>query len=86
MTTMRVSQLISSEQEPTFLIETVNATTRAESGPQWVRKLLDSIQSSTVSTSSNLVSVLREEGRTSFMSDLTLTVEMQIPGCALEAN
>ena len=77
VTVIRVEQ----SEAPSFTLSVVDAMTRTESGPAWVARLLESIQDSSKTRSTNHVSVEinEESGEATVVSDIELSVEFKVP-------
>ncbi len=77
VTVIRVEQ----SDAPSFTLSVVDAMTRTESGPAWVARLLESIQDSSKTRSTNHVSVEinEESGEATVVSDIELSVEFKVP-------
>mmetsp|Transcript_25880 Transcript_25880/g.41538 ORF Transcript_25880/g.41538 Transcript_25880/m.41538 type:complete len:245 (-) Transcript_25880:313-1047(-) len=78
VTTMRINV---DGSKPELRIASDSSRTVCENGPEWVRKLLESIMGSTVSTTSNHVSARENaDGSFSALCDIKLKVDIQYPG------
>jgi hypothetical protein len=88
MTAKSVNELnVRSTSTPSLGISSAKSRTVCETGPEWVRRLLESILDSTKSTTENTVSVdFRSGTEARVKSDVVLQVSISIPFLPLPAG
>ncbi|KAL3919275.1 MAG: hypothetical protein SGPRY_005691 [Prymnesium sp.] len=67
-------------EAPFLQLTSLSSRTECESGPQWVRDLFVRILDTTKTSSNNRVSLHRADGLAYVKSDVTLSVEIELPG------